>query len=68
MRVHSDPATQVEAETQVIANPWFRFSRSIAMRDSTLVIVGEWQRFTDRIPANGVARCVRHGARATCCT
>lgn len=64
VRVHSDPATQVEAETPVIANPWFRFSRSIAMRDGTLVIVGEWQRFTDRIPANGVARAASDMERA----
>ncbi|HHZ55688.1 TPA: DUF3857 domain-containing protein [Xanthomonas vasicola pv. zeae] len=64
VRVHSDPATQVEADTQVVANPWFRFSRSIAMRDGKLVIVGEWQRFTDRIPANGVARAAADMERA----
>nr|WP_283161325.1 DUF3857 domain-containing protein [Xanthomonas nasturtii] len=64
VRVHSDPATQVEADTQGIANPWFRFSRSVAMRDGQLVIVGEWQRFTDRIPANGVARAAADMERA----
>ncbi len=64
VRVHSDPATQVKAETQVIANPWFRFSRSIAMRDGKLVIVGEWQRFTDRIPASGAARAAADMERA----
>ncbi|QEO96789.1 transglutaminase [Xanthomonas oryzae pv. oryzicola] len=64
VRVHSDPATQIEAETQVIANPWFRVSRGIAMRDGTLVIVGEWQCFTDRIPANAVARAASDMERA----
>ncbi|PPV06639.1 DUF3857 domain-containing transglutaminase family protein [Xanthomonas bromi] len=64
VRVQSDPATQVKAQTQVIANPWFRFSRSIAMRDGKMVIVGEWQRFTDRIPANGVARAAADMERA----
>lgn len=64
VRVQADPAVTVESDTQIVANPWFRFSRTIAVRDDRLVIVGEWQRFTDRIPAGEVARASADMERA----
>ncbi len=64
VRVQSDPVTKVDADTQSVSNPWFRFSRTIAMRDGRIEIVGEWQRFADRIPANGVERAAADMERA----
>ncbi|MBB3811823.1 transglutaminase-like putative cysteine protease [Xanthomonas arboricola] len=64
VRVRVDPAVQVEADTQVVANPWFRFSRTVSMHQGRIVIVGEWQRLSDRIPASGVKRAAADMERA----
>lgn len=64
MRVHVTPAISVKAQRDEVANPWFRFSRTVAMRDGTLEIVGEWQRLSDRIPPNGIKRAAADMERA----
>lgn len=64
VRVQTDPVVRVKPEEQIVANPWFRFSRTVSMQDGRIVIVGEWQRFTDRIPADGVARAAADMERA----
>ncbi|MCD0244681.1 DUF3857 domain-containing protein [Xanthomonas melonis] len=62
--VQVDPPVRLKAQTQVVSNPWFRFSRTITMHQGRLRIVGQWQRFTDRIPADGVARAAADMERA----
>lgn len=64
VRVHVTPAISVKAQRDEVANPWFRFSRTVAMRDGTLEIVGEWQRLSDRIPPNGIKRAAADMERA----
>lgn len=64
VRVRVDPAVRVEADTQVVANPWFRFSRTVSTHEGRIVIVGEWQRLSDRIPASGVKRAAADMERA----
>lgn len=64
VRVQVDPPVQLKADTQTISNPWFRFTRTISQREGRIVIVGEWQRFSDRIPADGVARAAADMERA----
>lgn len=64
IQIQVDPPLQLNAQTQVVVNPWFRFSRTIAMHEGRIRIVGQWQRFTDRIPADGVARAAADMQRA----
>lgn len=64
VRVQVDPPVQLKADTQTVSNPWFRFTRTISQRDGRIVIVGQWQRFSDRIPADGVTRAAADMERA----
>lgn len=64
VRVQTDPVIRVDADTQTVVNPWFRLSRTVSMQDGRIVIVGEWQRFADRIPASDVKRAAADMERA----
>nr|WP_031340376.1 DUF3857 domain-containing protein [Xanthomonas maliensis] len=64
VRVQTDPQVWVAPQRTVVANPWFRFSRTIGMQDGRVVIVGEWQRLSDRIPPEELKKAAADMERA----
>lgn len=64
VRVRSDGGISVRPSTEVIENPWFRFSRRVDVEDGELVIAGEWERRALSIPPGDVRRAANDMARA----
>ncbi len=46
----------IEADHQRVENPWFRFDRDISVDGRELVVVAEWRRLADEVPAEGYAQ------------
>lgn len=47
----------IQAEHERVENPWFRFDRHVSVDDKgEFVIVAEWRRLADQVPADGYAK------------
>src|SRR5690606_25118321 len=59
-RLRSDAPMWIKPQAeQVVANPWFRFSRRVEVRGREVVITGRWERLALQIPARELRRAAR---------
>jgi len=57
VRSHHPGGWDIEKDSQRVENPWFRFDRQVRLdADGDFVVVAEWRRLADEIPAEGYAR------------
>ncbi|HEY0332767.1 MAG TPA: DUF3857 domain-containing protein [Stenotrophomonas sp.] len=65
VHLHSDVALGVKPQREeVVANPWFRFSRRVEVDGREVSITGRWERLALQIPPQGLRRAARDMKRA----